>query len=67
MTAALDPVGRALSAGLSREGRLRCRGRVACTLSRIAHEIIEGNPEPDRVALIGIQTRGVPLASACGG
>jgi pyrimidine operon attenuation protein / uracil phosphoribosyltransferase len=55
------------------------------TLSRIAHEIIEGNPELDvagsaageavgarqvdrvafgasRVALVGIQTRGVPLA-----
>jgi pyrimidine operon attenuation protein/uracil phosphoribosyltransferase len=32
------------------------------TLSRIAHEIIERNPELDRVALIGIHTRGVPIA-----
>jgi pyrimidine operon attenuation protein/uracil phosphoribosyltransferase len=32
------------------------------TLQRIAHEIIEGNPELDRVALVGIHTRGVPLA-----
>jgi pyrimidine operon attenuation protein/uracil phosphoribosyltransferase len=32
------------------------------TLSRIAHEIIEGNPELENVALVGIQTRGVPLA-----
>ena len=32
------------------------------TLSRIAHEIIEGNPDLDEVALVGIQTRGVPLA-----
>jgi len=32
------------------------------TLSRIAHEIIEGNPEVGEVALVGIQTRGVPLA-----
>src|SRR3954465_11673749 len=32
------------------------------TLSRIAHEIIEGNPELGELALIGIQTRGVPLA-----
>src|ERR687886_3038865 len=32
------------------------------TLHRIAHEIIEGNPELGRVALVGIQTRGVPLA-----
>ena len=32
------------------------------TLSRIAHEIIERNPDLDQVALVGIQTRGVPLA-----
>src|ERR1700739_128442 len=32
------------------------------TLSRIAHEIIEGNPDLEEVALVGIQTRGVPLA-----
>ena len=32
------------------------------TLSRIAHEIIEANPELAGVALVGIQTRGVPLA-----
>ena len=32
------------------------------TLHRIAHEIIERNPELDDVALVGIHTRGVPLA-----
>ena len=32
------------------------------SLARIAHEIIEGNPDLDSVALVGIQTRGVPLA-----
>ena len=32
------------------------------TLSRIAHEIIEVNPAVEDVALVGIQTRGVPLA-----
>jgi len=32
------------------------------TLSRIAHEVIERNPELERVALVGIQTRGVPIA-----
>ena len=32
------------------------------TLSRIAHELIEANPELDEVALIGIHTRGVPIA-----
>ena len=32
------------------------------TLVRIAHEIIERNPELERTALVGIHTRGVPLA-----
>src|SRR4051794_8122634 len=32
------------------------------TLTRIAHEIIERNPELDDVALVGIHTRGVPIA-----
>jgi pyrimidine operon attenuation protein/uracil phosphoribosyltransferase len=32
------------------------------TLHRIAHEIIEGNADLDSVALVGIHTRGVPLA-----
>jgi pyrimidine operon attenuation protein/uracil phosphoribosyltransferase len=35
---------------------------MARTLSRIAHELIERNPELERVALVGIHTRGVPLA-----
>jgi len=35
---------------------------IAKSLSRIAHEIAEANPELDRVALVGIHTRGVPLA-----
>jgi pyrimidine operon attenuation protein/uracil phosphoribosyltransferase len=32
------------------------------TIMRIAHEIVERNPELDRTALVGIHTRGVPLA-----
>jgi pyrimidine operon attenuation protein / uracil phosphoribosyltransferase len=32
------------------------------TLHRIAHEIIEANADLDQVALVGIHTRGVPLA-----
>ena len=32
------------------------------TLSRIAHEIIERNDDLDAVALVGIHTRGVPIA-----
>ena len=35
---------------------------IARTLTRIAHEIIEANPDLERVALIGIHRRGVPLA-----
>jgi pyrimidine operon attenuation protein/uracil phosphoribosyltransferase len=33
------------------------------TLSRIAHELIERNDDLSRVALLGIHTRGVPLAA----
>jgi pyrimidine operon attenuation protein/uracil phosphoribosyltransferase len=41
---------------------------IAKSLARIAHELIERNDEPDgpglsRLALVGIQTRGAPLAS----
>ena len=36
---------------------------IARTLSRIAHELIERNPDVEHLALVGIQTRGVPLAS----
>jgi pyrimidine operon attenuation protein / uracil phosphoribosyltransferase len=35
---------------------------MARTLRRIAHEIVEGNAELDRLALVGIHTRGVPIA-----
>ena len=35
---------------------------LARTLSRIAHEIIERNADLAQVALVGIHTRGVPLA-----
>jgi len=35
---------------------------IARTLTRIAHEIAEGNPDLDGTALVGIHTRGVPLA-----
>jgi pyrimidine operon attenuation protein / uracil phosphoribosyltransferase len=36
--------------------------QVSRTLSRIAHEIIERNDDLDAVALVGIHTRGVPIA-----
>ena len=35
---------------------------IARTVARIAHEIAERNRDLDRVALVGIHTRGVPLA-----
>jgi pyrimidine operon attenuation protein/uracil phosphoribosyltransferase len=35
---------------------------VARSLSRLAHEVIERNPDLGSVALVGIHTRGVPLA-----
>jgi len=36
---------------------------IARSLSRIAHELIEGSNDVSRLALVGIQTRGVPLAA----
>ena len=36
---------------------------ISKALSRIAHELIERGDDLDEVALVGIQTRGVPLAS----
>jgi pyrimidine operon attenuation protein/uracil phosphoribosyltransferase len=36
---------------------------ISRALTRIAHEIAERNDDLARVALVGIQTRGVPLAS----
>lgn len=37
--------------------------QVRRTVARIAHEIVERHPEPERLALVGIHTRGVPLAN----
>ena len=39
---------------------------IGRTLSRIAHEIIERNDDLETVALVGIHTRGVPLARRLG-
>jgi pyrimidine operon attenuation protein/uracil phosphoribosyltransferase len=36
--------------------------RMARTLTRIAHEILERNRGIEEIALVGIRTRGVPLA-----
>jgi len=54
---------------MSKDGRAPAGERVLLdaealgrTLQRIAHEIIERNPDLESVALVGIHTRGVPLA-----
>ena len=36
--------------------------RLTRTLARMAHEILERHPDMAQVALVGIRTRGVPLA-----
>jgi pyrimidine operon attenuation protein/uracil phosphoribosyltransferase len=36
--------------------------RIGRTLTRIAHEIVERNKGTDDLALVGIRTRGVPIA-----
>jgi pyrimidine operon attenuation protein / uracil phosphoribosyltransferase len=36
--------------------------RLARTLSRMAHEIVEHDPEVGRLVLVGVRTRGVPMA-----
>ncbi|MBY0395892.1 MAG: bifunctional pyr operon transcriptional regulator/uracil phosphoribosyltransferase PyrR [Thermoleophilia bacterium] len=36
--------------------------QVRRTVARIAHEIVERHHDPSRLALVGIHTRGVPLA-----
>lgn len=35
---------------------------ISRALTRMAHEIVERNPEPTGLALVGIRTHGVPLA-----
>ncbi len=32
------------------------------TLQRLTHQVLEANPDPDEIVLVGIQTRGVYLA-----
>ena len=51
-----------MPAETSAEKVLLDENAMARTLRRIAHEVIEGNPDLERVALVGIHTRGVPLA-----
>jgi pyrimidine operon attenuation protein/uracil phosphoribosyltransferase len=49
-------------AGVSAEKILLDDEAIQRSLARIAHEIVEANPDLEQVALVGIHTRGVPLA-----
>jgi pyrimidine operon attenuation protein/uracil phosphoribosyltransferase len=50
-------------AAQERAGKLLLDGEaLRRTIARIAHEIAERNPDLERLALVGIHTRGVPLA-----
>ena len=49
-------------AGVSSEKVLLDAEAIQRSLKRIAHEVVEGNTDLERVALVGIHTRGVPLA-----
>ncbi len=40
--------------------------RISRALTRIAHEIVERNRGVDQIALVGVRTRGVPLARRLG-
>ena len=44
------------------KGQLMSASEIDRTLVRLAHEILEKNPDLDRLAFIGIRRRGVPLA-----
>jgi pyrimidine operon attenuation protein / uracil phosphoribosyltransferase len=47
---------------LDRKAEIMDAQEVARTLTRIAHEIVERNKGADDLALVGIHTRGVPIA-----
>jgi len=49
-------------AGFRLRHELMDAARLSRTLARIAHEIVERHPDLERTALVGVRTRGVPLA-----
>ena len=48
--------------GFRQRHELMDAARLSRTLARIAHEIVERHPDLERTALVGVRTRGVPLA-----
>jgi len=55
------------AAGFRLRQELMDAGRLSRTLARMAHEIVERHPDLDRTALVGVRTRGVPLARRLAG
>ncbi len=51
-----------LPQGFRQRQELMDKSRLARTLDRMAHEILEREPDAGRTVLVGIRTRGVPLA-----
>jgi len=49
-------------AGYRERHELMDAARLSRALSRMAHEIAERHPDPAATVLVGVQTRGVPLA-----
>jgi pyrimidine operon attenuation protein/uracil phosphoribosyltransferase len=47
--------------------RLVDEDQLRRTVARIAHEILERHADPTQIALVGIRTRGVPLATRLAG
>jgi pyrimidine operon attenuation protein / uracil phosphoribosyltransferase len=56
----------ALHAGASSVAVLMDEAQVGRALTRIAHEIVERNRDASELALVGVRTRGVPLARRIG-
>jgi pyrimidine operon attenuation protein / uracil phosphoribosyltransferase len=52
----------AATPALRQKVELMDAARMARTLSRIAHEIVERHPDMKGLALVGVRSRGVPLA-----
>jgi pyrimidine operon attenuation protein / uracil phosphoribosyltransferase len=48
--------------GLMRQAQAMDEGEIRRAITRVAHEIIEKNKGAEELAVVGIRTRGVPLA-----
>ena len=51
-----------MSANLSHKATLMTSAEINRALTRIAHEIVESNKGAEGLALVGVHTRGVPIA-----